>query len=66
MKLTVLFLAALIAAVAWFTHEPVRDELAAPIEVITSGTVTVAEASSATVIEDQTVAEADMVDRIVE
>ena len=48
MKLTVLFLACLIGAVAWFTHEPVREELAMPMEVIGNATANVAEASSVT------------------
>ncbi|MEM6855461.1 MAG: hypothetical protein AAF593_13730 [Planctomycetota bacterium] len=46
MKSTVLFLALLIGAVAWFTYEPVREELAAPIDVMTNAAVGVAEASA--------------------
>lgn len=46
MKFTVLVLAALIGVVAWLTHEPVRDELSGPIEVLAGVAVGVAEASS--------------------
>ena len=46
MKSTVLFLALLIGAVAWFTYEPVREELAAPIDVMTNAAVGGAEAAA--------------------
>ncbi|MBB6430466.1 hypothetical protein [Algisphaera agarilytica] len=47
MKTTVLILVALIAGVAWMTHEPVREELSGPIEALAGVGVLVAEASAA-------------------
>ncbi|MEM9418245.1 MAG: hypothetical protein AAGA25_04200 [Planctomycetota bacterium] len=46
MKTTVSMLVALIAGVAWITHDPVREELSGPIEALAGVGVTVAEASA--------------------